>query len=279
MAQNRIAHFRKASGLTQRSLADLAGTSQQQVQRIEGGNQGVRLELAMKIAQALERDIGEVFPALAQPASRSRKSIGRTVDAKAEQWLEAGLDPDPAQRTVRFFARDGRLFEYDISSQDKDRLERAFQRNRNATVVFETPTLCVSLNLKHIAVAQFLFDLGETESTSSNDDDFQMRVHLAGGYEPIVFSVEPDEQTLEEDDSGASSQLQRLFFSLEMGLDDEVVFFDDEDAERAYINPADVVAIEVPLLCCNPALWQAHLDGLEEDRVNENPEEANRAAS
>jgi hypothetical protein len=43
------------------------------------------------------------------------------------------------------------------------------------------------------------------------------------------------------------------------------VLFDDEDGERVYIRPTQMLAIEVPLICCEPALWKAYMEGLTED--------------
>ena len=89
--------------------------------------------------------------------------------------------------------------------------------------------------------------------------------------EPIVaFGVDPDENSQEEDDEGSSSQLQGLFFYLELGLEeDEVVSFDDIDGETVYIRPTEVLAIEVPLVCVEPELRKAEFEGYLEDNETE----------
>jgi transcriptional regulator with XRE-family HTH domain len=58
---NNVRTIREAKGLTQRELAKLAGTSQQQIDRLEKG-QSPFLELAWKVALALESGLEELFP-------------------------------------------------------------------------------------------------------------------------------------------------------------------------------------------------------------------------
>jgi DNA-binding XRE family transcriptional regulator len=61
--KNRIQELRTALGLTQRQLASMVGTSQQQIQRLETGLQAARLDLAARICSALGKPIQQVFPA------------------------------------------------------------------------------------------------------------------------------------------------------------------------------------------------------------------------
>src|SRR5258705_10169790 len=112
---NRIWHLRKARDLTQRVLAEKVGTSQQQIQRIEAGVIAVRLDLAVKIANALGTRLGDVFPKLAK--AEKKRGRRKAPAAQVNQELSnAGIDPDPRHWTVKFFTRDGRVFLYGISS-------------------------------------------------------------------------------------------------------------------------------------------------------------------
>lgn len=267
MAQNRIIQLRKSRGLTQRALAEVVGTSQQQVQRIEAGVQGVRLELALKIASALGADLEELFPTLKAPKrDRGSKATRRSrEDNIREKMLDVGIDPDPRHWTLKVFAFDGRVFLYFVPSEEKKRLESIFASDVNEIVVFSTISHQVALNPKKIAAVQFLFDIGIVEPLDDEDDRYHLKLHLVGASEPILFGVEPDERRLDEDEDGSSSQLQNLFTELDMGLEDQVVYFDDEDAERVYIRPKEMLAIEVPLICCEPDLWDAHFNGYLED--------------
>jgi putative transcriptional regulator len=267
LARNHIIQLRKKLGLTQRALADRAGTSQQQVQRIEAGVQGVRLELAARIATALGTDLAEIFPSLA-PGSKRGSSARSRYAIKPKKFVEAGLDPDPKYWTARFIAADGRVFEYEVPSDEKDRLKKIFSHAGSTAAVFTTRSQCVALNPRKVAAAHFLWEGYDLTQEEDEDDSCRLKLHLIGTGEPVVFDVKPDQRLMGEDEDGSSSQLQRLFFELESGLDD-VVLFDDEDGERVYIRPTEVLAIEVPLFCCEPSLWNAHMEGLTEDEEAE----------
>jgi len=266
VANNRIIQLRKARGLTQRALADLAGTSQQQVQRIEAGVQGVRLELAMKIAAALGGELYDIFPSLAAPSKR--KSRRSRIPAE-EKLLEAGIDPDPVHWTVKLFANDGRVFLYQLSSNEKSRLEKIVSAGETNFVTFIATSHYVALNLKKFAATQFLFDFGIVDS-QEKEGDYKLSLHLSSVRSPIVFGVDPDQKSLEDGDE-SQSQLQNIFATLDSGLEDEVVWFDDVDGERVYIRPIETMLIEAPLICCDPALWSTSFDGYLEDEAEKNP--------
>jgi transcriptional regulator with XRE-family HTH domain len=269
VSKNRISQLRKSLGLTQRALAERAGTSQQQVQRIEAGVQGVRLELATRIAAVLGVELGEIFPSLA-PDRRPSGLAASKYASKRTHFLEAGLDPDPNHWTVKFFAHDGRVFSYEVPSEEKDRLEKIFSRCEDRIAVFSTNTQWVALNAKKIAATQFLFDRG-VSSKDEEEEDYEVRLHLIDSEHPVIFGVEPDTIPLDDDENGSSSQLQRLFFELEAGFDEGVVAFYDEDRERVYVRMAEVLAVEAPLVCCDPALWNAQIEGQTEDDVPNKP--------
>jgi transcriptional regulator with XRE-family HTH domain len=264
MAKNLLSQVRKSRGLTQRALAELAGTSQQQIQRIEAGTVSIRLELASTICSALNRELGEIFPALAVPKTRKKP---RQHLVRREQLLEAGIDPDPAFWTVKFFSQDGREFLFYVPSDEKARLERIVRSGAGGFVVFSTHTHQVALNLGKFAATQFLFDFGIVDSPQEDSDDgFKLNLHLINTKDPIVFDVEPDRKSLDEDDDGSLSQLQNMFYYLEMDLEeDEVVEFDDVDGETVYLRRSAMLFLEVPLICCDPALWDAEFEGFLED--------------
>lgn len=59
---NRIAEFRKAQGLTQPQLAELLGyKSYQMIQALELGKRTPSVELAIRIARALQTTVEELF--------------------------------------------------------------------------------------------------------------------------------------------------------------------------------------------------------------------------
>jgi transcriptional regulator with XRE-family HTH domain len=266
MTKNRIVQLRKSRGLTQRALAELVGTSQQQIQRIEAGVQGVRLELATRIALALGGELRDIFPSLVAPLKRkSGKAPSQNSAAAQDSFAEIGIDADPAQWTVKFFASNGHIFLYSVSSGEKSRLERLVRAGEGDFIVFTSASHRVALNTKKIAATQFLFDFGVIDSSENIEEDFKISLHLSAAKEPFVFDVEPDQLPLEDDDDVSQSQLQNMFVTLGLGLDDEIVWFDDIDGERVYIRPTEMMLIEVPLICCEPALWKASFDGFLED--------------
>ena len=62
MVRNRIRELRFiADGMTQQQLAEQIGVSRQTVNAIEGGKYSPSLEVAFRIAHALERPMEEVF--------------------------------------------------------------------------------------------------------------------------------------------------------------------------------------------------------------------------
>jgi transcriptional regulator with XRE-family HTH domain len=60
--QNNVRKLRKDKSWTQRQLAAAAGTSQQQIQRVEQSVSSVKIDLATKIARALGQPLKVVFP-------------------------------------------------------------------------------------------------------------------------------------------------------------------------------------------------------------------------
>src|SRR5689334_9421253 len=105
MNRNLIRNQRKALGLTQQQLAHLVGTSQQQVQRIEAGAQTIRLDLAVSIAEALKSSLTDLFPGLHRRTKRrasSRSAKPETSENRIDQLRTVGIDPDPAEWTLKF---------------------------------------------------------------------------------------------------------------------------------------------------------------------------------
>jgi len=256
MGENRISHLRKTKGLTQRALAEKVGTSQQQIQRIEAGVIAVRLELALRIADALATRLADVFPKLAR--NKSEKKQRKFAPSQAELSL-AGIDPDPSHWTVKFFMHDGRQFLFRVSSSDKDRLESIAQNSGKSFFVFNSHDKCIALNRTKVAACQFLFDFFMSDKPEA-EEQFKLTMHLIATKETISFDVEPDTKTPLEDELGSESQLQSLFSFLDEGDDDEVVWFDDEDGERVYIRSNELLLLEAPLICCEPELWEKSLE-------------------
>lgn len=264
---NRIHEKRAALGLSQRALAKATGTSQQQIQRIEAGVQAVRIDLAARIAGALNSSLAEVFPKI-QKELNSKKGRSRKFaqpPLSRELLAEAGIEADPRQWTLRIGFEDGREVDYWVSAAEKERVSSIIWDATFDFFAFDTDTKRVAANRSKINYAHFLFDLGVIRK-EQEEESYKVVVNFVGTKESVVYGVEPDDADSEEDGEGFRSQLQNLFFDMDGrdADDDEIVWFDDEDGERVYLRTKQILFMEVPLLCCEPALWRSYLDNLDD---------------
>ncbi len=93
---SRVREARAARGLSQQALAAVAGTSRQTVAAVESGGSVPSVELALRIARALDRDVDELFRLESAEASpRSTLVIAGSDDPGlallAERLRPAGL--------------------------------------------------------------------------------------------------------------------------------------------------------------------------------------------
>lgn len=75
MLQNNIKQLRTQLSITQRELAFMVGTSQQQIQRIESGKVAARLGLAQAICSALDKPLNAVFHGGENTLKKSAQSV------------------------------------------------------------------------------------------------------------------------------------------------------------------------------------------------------------
>jgi hypothetical protein len=204
--------------------------------------------------------LADVFPKLAQGKKIGRGKKNQQDLSNKEVFVVAGIDPDPRHWTIRFFMFDGREFDFEISGQEKDRLESIVSNAHKGFIVFDSRKSRVAINGNRIAACNIMFDMHVLEHVEDEEETFNMMVHLISSPKPVKFGLEPDNVKPEDDDKGFNSQLQNLFFYLEVAQDDEIVWFDDQDAERVYINANHVLLLEVPLICCEPDLWEKSID-------------------
>lgn len=59
--KNRLAEIRKEKNLTQLQLGEMVGMTKRQIRNIEKGDSGVSILAALLIAEALEKEVEEVF--------------------------------------------------------------------------------------------------------------------------------------------------------------------------------------------------------------------------
>ncbi|MCA1438440.1 helix-turn-helix transcriptional regulator [Bradyrhizobium sp. BRP20] len=256
MFENRIKELRRAKGLTQRQLAEAAGTSQQQIQRIEAGHHLARFDLATRISAALGQPISRVFPSAELPLARMKKRGATLDDEKTSRDLEAaGLDIEPEVWTVKYRLRGGAEGNFRISGPDAKRLQLVLHDEaEDGFVVLPSDDRQYALNLKHLVFCQLLFDRPSIAVEAPREKSSEVLFYLADQREPLPFDVDPDTTLLEqeEDPEPLSVQLQDLFYNVEMGADRRRLSFVDWDGERAFFRSDDVSMFTVPLWLIEP---------------------------
>lgn len=270
MFENRIKELRKVKGLTQRQLAEVAETSQQQIQRIEAGHQLARFDLANRISAALGQPINKVFPSAELPLARIKKRAATLDDEKTSQELEAaGLDMEPEVWTVKYKLRGGAEGTFRISGPDMNRLNSILHNEaEEGFVVLPSVDRQYALNVKHLVFCQLLFDRPSIEVEAQREKSYEVLFYLANQREPLRFEVEPDTSLLEreEDPEPLSVQLQDLFYYAEMGVDRRRMSFVDLDGERAFFRSDDVSMFSIPLWLIEPNASDEEDDDTEGDQ-------------
>jgi transcriptional regulator with XRE-family HTH domain len=263
MRENLVRKRRQARGLTQRGLADLVGTSQQQIQRVEAGIQGVRLELAVEIAKALDVALPEVFPGLVRNTKR-RSSEKLKPKLALKEFVDAGIDPDPRQWAVRFGLRNGQEVTYEVSSGEKERISDILWKSQFEFLVFDSTDNCVAVRRDGINFCEFIDDDYSPSEKQIREQKYKLDVFFIDGGGKS-YRIEADDVDLLEDDSFVDSQMQRLLIDLDgdVNTDDEVVSFYDEDGVQVFIRRKQILRLEVPLICCQPSLLNSCSDDLE----------------
>jgi len=266
--ENRIRQLREKAGWSQAQLANLVGTSQQQIARIEAGSQSVKVDLALAIASALKVDLGKLFPETRKLLGRGKRRKDRQAlvelhyDPKAVGEFEsAGVDLDPATWLLKLRMRGGANIEFVCSTAEAQRIRRNLHNRDSSTpfVVFHAPVVAVALNINHLMHYHELWD-GQT-ATDWHDEDVpneEIAVFFSDSPTPAVFDVDVDDGAPGEDDEG---QIRNLLFTLETFIEPgEFIQFRDADGEDALFRAEDIALMTVPLRIVNPALNEALIE-------------------
>lgn len=279
MVQNRIRELRKKRGLTQRQLAEMAGTSQQQIQRIEACTQTARFDLAVAICGALEVRMQEAFPSTEVALKRVGKHIKTMADAYLDKRAvndlrEAGFDMHPEQWTFRYRLRGGAKGDLPISGPDYERLRSIVQsETEKRFLVFDSGSRSYAIGLQHLTFCQFLFDSPMRMPKEDSSDQDRIEVYLADSAKRLTFSCEPDGALIDGTDDTAweKAQLQILLMSADDG-DDCRLSFEDGDGEEVFLRAEDVAMLSIPLWAVNPTMSE------DEDEDEDEGEDAHHAA-
>ena len=283
--ENRIKVLREQRKLSQKQLAELVETSQQQIQRIETGLQSVRFDLALHICEALETPLQTVFPetrkAVAMASKNGNSLNAMWADRNLRKEMEtAGVDMDPHTWSFRYRLRGGAEGVFPVSGSESNQLWHALHRNDPDSyfVVFESEETQVVLNLNHLIYGHIVWEVpglvpneednGGWDALGMGLEDDPLSVYLADSPKPFYFAVEPD-GPLEGDpmeDEGQFRQLVRLAEAALPEETDEVISFGDDEGDTAFLRASDVAMIKIPLTVLYPDTWE------DEDEPDENRE-------
>ncbi|HEY0996230.1 MAG TPA: helix-turn-helix transcriptional regulator [Gemmatimonadaceae bacterium] len=234
--ENRIRPLRDARGWSQHDLATAAGTSQQQVARIEAGTQSVRLELALALAAALEAELAEVFPDARRPLARARKR--RAGRARAGE-------PEPATWFLSLRLRGGTMLDVVVPSAVARALRERLAARAPASpfFVFEAGPVALAVNVDHLVHYHELWDgTGPDDWHDERVPEEQVGIFLAEGGAPLLFDAGARE------DAGAGTHPRDLLDLLDTAVRaNEFVSFRDADGEEAFFRAGDVALLSVPL--------------------------------
>lgn len=266
MSKNKVKKLRMQLGMSQRELATQAGTSQQQIQRIEAGKITTSLQTAKAISGALGKPLETVFPAAAKALASLASQIQETgyiADDALSKVADGGVEADPSMWTLKLLLKghnEPNLFP--ISASEKRRLYALVQNEEEGTMVqflvFDTTEARHAINLAEITFCQFLFDaaIGHNESHADATEahsEHNVQILMAGGGPTLDLAVDSD-------DDEEEGQLSHMLFMLESGTlePNERVHIVDEDGEHAFIRVGSVAHIKV-------SLWALNSPGIDDD--------------
>lgn len=259
---NKVKSIRTKLGLTQRELAYLVGTSQQQIQRIESGQIAARLTLAADIAAALNKPLNVVFPgsmgALAKAVGELDTRVQRPRDEDLEQLHQTGVEWDSAEHCLKVWLQGHtEAIYFPISPQEKRRLFKVIQnemgdRDLASFVVFDSWDKRIAINLAQLTACQFLFEptVGVHEPDSSAVSKPLNKEHVfvfpKGAAEPMKF--EPEADLAVDDDEDAMGDFGNIFFRLELNpASSDRLHFQDVDGESVFLRVGNLALLSVPL--------------------------------
>ena len=250
---NRVKALRQKHGLTQKALASLVGTSQQQIQRIETGKIAARLEVATKLAHVLEIPLSNLFPDSKKPLEKVMHAFRSEKAPPNEAYValsRAGIEADIREWFFKVRLRGHKdSLQFRISPDEQRRLFQLVQRENSPVeglsfVVFDTNDSRIAINVRELVYCHFLFEgfpMPEEEPESS----YVVEVFLAGDEKALHFAVEPDDGDPDDEEEG---QFRGIFFDMELHVEEtERFYFEDEDAEDVFLRAGDVALLKVPL--------------------------------
>lgn len=269
MAGTKILSFRTTEGITQKQLADLVATSEQQIHLTETGKQSVRFDLAVKICSAVNEPMESVFPGTKEPLGKLGRKYGESLinlqDSECEEEMSrAAGDMDPFEWTFEYRLRGGATGSLPISGTEKDHLFTAVQRDEMGSfVVFDSKGSTIVLNMDHLIFCHFHSD-PPYRIHPEREQINEVKVFIVDSGEPFLFEVEADEH--DEDDPEVLGQFEELIFTAEhsSGEANVVFYFKGVDGEDAFFRASDIAMIQIPLWVLEADLFEAACEQADE---------------
>jgi transcriptional regulator with XRE-family HTH domain len=260
---NRVKLYRQKNKWSQRQLAEAAGTSQQQIQRIEYGSP-VKLNLAVAIAEALHVPLSVMFLSSKAALDRFAKEGRAAVQSEEAEnsLLRSGIEVDPMFWTAKVLVRGHEVKDYPIGVADARRAEEIISNDSNSRrpedttrfFVFSSDDREVAINLDHLIFWHNCFDSPRIDTQTDRDEFHHVNVYFAGIQKPFLFDVDPDETFFANPkDKDEEGQFRGILFGLELGMGKgEFIGFEDADAEVAHIKVDEIAILEVAKTVINP---------------------------
>lgn len=267
--KNRVKKYRQAMKLSQRRLAELVGTSQQQIQRLETGSAPVRLDIGANISKALQQPLNVLFPGSEKALKKINEERKNSRYLELDAWdemRETGLEPDPRMWTIKMGLRGyGKpLYFEDVPAIEKASLFKQIQGEENTDpdvspfVVFDTAERRVAINLRELDYCHFLFDRSdlitlepEDSAADAGSQTDGALVYLVGGGEPLSLALDVDEQFDENDEE--MGMCSGVFFDLQLECHNaRRILLTDQDGEKIFIRAGNLAMLDVPLWVIEP---------------------------
>jgi len=235
--KNRMRVLRERKGWSQRDLARMVKTSQQQIQRFEKGA-SMRLGMACRIGQAFAAPLAVVFPELAHMTPTLRPAEHRAKSSASRYARQSQCC------RLAYRLRSGVRGTLSVGRPDQDRLAETLFRDGYARfAIFNAHACQVALNLDHLIYARLSRDREDrvTSAPANGRRSSTVEVHLANERRPLVFEVSPGDRP------ALSAQFERA--------DDPalVVSFQDTGGRRIYLRAADIALVRIPHTMRNPS--------------------------
>ena len=249
---NNVRDLRNAKGLSQKALAELALTSQQQIQRIESGQSAPKLELAMRIAAALGQSIGAVFPGISLVRRVSDPDRARVpVGLRNELSRASGIEIDNSVWTLKVLLKGHRKpLRLQMEPAEARKLQGELEAWENGWggdeermwVFGRSFTERFAIRVDQVQFWHLLFDpLTEFVYPPPSEDAPKVSVYFSGAAERYEFQVDYEHS---DNESGQISSLWQELAAQEAD-EAELLTFVDVDGEKVYLRVGGLAAVLV----------------------------------